>query len=47
MRRGELVPATVTEVHVEYPTAGNYRVFVQFRHRGRVHTAAFTVAVPA
>ena len=33
--------------HVEYPTAGNYRVFVQFRLRGRVHTAAFTVAVPA
>jgi hypothetical protein len=33
--------------HVEYPTAGTYRVFVQFRHRGRVHTAAFTVAVPA
>jgi hypothetical protein len=33
--------------HVEYPTTGNYRVFVQFRHRGRVHTAAFTVAVPA
>ena len=33
--------------HVVYPTAGNYRVFVQFRHRGRVHTAAFTVAVPA
>jgi hypothetical protein len=33
--------------HVEYPTAGNYRVFVQFRHNGRVHTAAFTVAVPA
>ena len=33
--------------HVQYPTAGRYRVFVQFRHRGRVHTAAFTVAVPA
>jgi hypothetical protein len=33
--------------HVEYPTAGNYRVFVQFRHQGRIHTAAFTVAVPA
>ena len=33
--------------HVEYPTAGNYRVFVQFRHRGRVHTAAFTVPVSA
>jgi len=33
--------------HVEYPSAGNYRVFLQFRYRGRVHTAAFTVAVPA
>jgi hypothetical protein len=33
--------------HVEYPTGGKYRVFVQFRHRGRVHTAAFTVAVPS
>jgi hypothetical protein len=33
--------------HVEYPSGGKYRVFVQFRHRGRVHTAAFTVAVPS
>ena len=33
--------------HLRYPTPGNYRVFVQFRHRGQVHTAAFTVAVPA
>ena len=32
--------------HIRYPTPGSYRVFVQFRHRGRVHTAAFTVAVP-
>jgi hypothetical protein len=39
--------ASAPAFHVEYPTAGNYRVFVQFRHRGRVHTAAFTVAVPA
>jgi hypothetical protein len=39
--------AATPAFHVEYPTAGNYRVFVQFRHRGRVHTAAFTVAAPA
>ena len=38
---------TAPAFHVQYPTAGNYRVFVQFRHRGRVHTAAFTVTVPA
>ena len=38
--------AAAPAFHVEYPTAGNYRVFVQFRHRGRVHTAAFTVTVP-
>jgi hypothetical protein len=37
---------TAPAFHVEYPTAGNYRVFVQFRHRGRIHTAAFTVAAP-
>jgi hypothetical protein len=38
---------TTPGFHVRYPSAGNYRVFVQFRHRDRVHTAAFTVAVPA
>ncbi|MBA3429849.1 MAG: hypothetical protein H0U07_14945 [Actinobacteria bacterium] len=27
----------------EFPTAGSYRVFVQFRAGGHVHTAAFTV----
>ena len=25
-----------------FPTAGRYRLFLQFRHAGRVHTAAFT-----
>jgi hypothetical protein len=25
-----------------FPTAGRYRLFLQFRHEGRVHTAAFT-----
>jgi len=27
---------------VEYPSAGRYRLFLQFKHRGEVHTAAFT-----
>jgi hypothetical protein len=26
----------------EFPSAGRYRLFLQFRHGGRVHTAAFT-----
>jgi hypothetical protein len=29
----------------EFPTAGRYRLFLQFKHAGRVHTAAFTHAV--
>lgn len=27
---------------VDYPTAGRYRLFFQFKHRGSVHTAEFT-----
>ncbi len=27
---------------VEYPSAGSYRLFLQFKHRGEVRTAAFT-----
>ena len=27
---------------VEYPTAGRYRLYLQFRHGGKVHTAEFT-----
>jgi hypothetical protein len=27
---------------VEYPSAGRYRLFLQFKHHGRVRTAAFT-----
>ena len=30
---------------VEWPSAGRYRLFLQFRHEGRVRTAAFTVEV--
>ena len=26
----------------EFPTAGSYRLFLQFQHRGEIHTAAFT-----
>jgi hypothetical protein len=29
----------------EFPAAGRYRLFLQFRHGGAVHTAAFTQAV--
>jgi hypothetical protein len=29
----------------EFPTAGRYRLFLQFKHDGQVHTAAFTKAV--
>ena len=29
----------------EFPTAARYRLFLQFKHDGRVHTAAFTRAV--
>ncbi|QEC46460.1 hypothetical protein FSW04_01940 [Baekduia soli] len=29
----------------EYPSAGRYRLFLQFRHDGVVHTAAFTQVV--
>jgi hypothetical protein len=28
------------------PTAGRYRLFLQFQHDGRVHTAAFTLEMP-
>jgi hypothetical protein len=28
-----------------FPTAGRYRLFLQFKHEGRVHTAAFTQEV--
>ena len=32
-------------VRREFPSAGRYRLFLQFRHAGRVHTAAFTQEV--
>jgi len=35
-------PGAGISFHAEYPSAGRYRLFLQFRHRGRVHTAEFT-----
>ena len=29
----------------EFPSEGRYRLFLQFKHDGEVHTAAFTRAV--
>jgi hypothetical protein len=29
----------------EFPSDGRYRLFLQFKHEGRVHTAAFTKEV--
>ena len=29
----------------EFPTAGRYRLFLQFKHEGRIHTVAFTQVV--
>ncbi len=29
----------------EFPTEGRYRLFLQFKHEGKVHTAAFTQEV--
>lgn len=41
-------PSTaVVTVVGEFPTAGRYRLFFDFEHSGRVHTAAFTVDVPS
>jgi hypothetical protein len=31
--------------HTEYPSEGRYRLFLQFKHDGRVHTVAFTEEV--
>jgi hypothetical protein len=33
------------EFETEFPSAGRYRLFLQFKYQGRVHTAAFTRAV--
>ena len=37
--------AGTTEFESTFPTVGRYRLFLQFKHEGRVHTAAFTQEV--
>ena len=39
------LPGPEIDFHTEFPTAGRYRLFLDFRHGGKVHTAAFTVTV--
>jgi hypothetical protein len=38
---GEAAPGTIG-FQVEYPSAGRYRLFLQFKHQGDVQTVAFT-----
>lgn len=40
-------PGPEISFDTEFPTAGRYRLFLDFRHGDAVHTAAFTVSVDA
>jgi hypothetical protein len=47
LREGDLAflhvhPTEGTEFESTFPTTGRYRLFFQFKHAGRVHTAEFT-----
>ncbi|MCW2765118.1 MAG: hypothetical protein JWO11_1077 [Nocardioides sp.] len=42
---GEVAPGPGIVFHAEVPSAGAYRLFLDFRHDGIVRTAAFTVRV--
>jgi hypothetical protein len=47
LREGDLAflhvhPTEGTEFESTFPTTGRYRLFLQFKHDGRVHTAEFT-----
>ncbi len=50
LREGDLAflhvhPAEGVRFEATFPTAGRYRLFLQFKHEGRVRTAAFTQEV--
>jgi hypothetical protein len=52
LREGDLAflhvhPTDGVGFEATFPTAGAYRLFLQFHHRGRVHTVAFTQEVGA
>jgi hypothetical protein len=38
-------PGSSIRFHATFPSAGSYRLFLQFQHAGIVHTAAFTLNV--
>jgi hypothetical protein len=38
-------PGPAIAFHTEFPSAGRYRLFLDFRHDDQVHTAVFTVTV--
>ncbi len=55
LREGDLAylhvhpePGGAGEIHfaATFPSAGRYRLYLQFRHEGAVHTAQFTLEVP-
>ena len=39
---GRTRPGPAITFHAEVPSAGTYRLYLDFRHNGRVHTAEFT-----
>jgi hypothetical protein len=41
----EATPGDRISFMTELPTAGRYRLFLQFQHRDRIHTVAFTQEV--
>jgi hypothetical protein len=43
--RDDTGPGPEISFDTEFPTEGQYRLFLDFRHGGSVHTAAFTVSV--
>jgi hypothetical protein len=50
LREGDLAylhvhPTEGTTFQATFPTAGSYRLFLQFKHQGEVRTAAFTLPV--
>jgi hypothetical protein len=52
LREGDLAflhvhPTEGVQFESTFPTPGRYRLFLQFKHDGRVHTAAFTQEVEA
>lgn len=44
---GKTEPGPDVTFYAEAPSAGNYRLYLDFKHHGAVHTAEFTVAATA